>query len=373
MRGQAARVGLAAGDAVLDLARVLDDRVFARPSLNAFLAQGPARWRAVRERLAEALERPGAGTRAALLPLAEVTLHLPFAVADYVDFYSSLHHAELLGRLFRPGGEALAPSWRHLPSGYHGRAGSVVVSGTPVVRPQGQTRPDPAAGPVFGPTRKLDFEAEVGFVVGVPTARSESVAVDAFADHVFGVVLLNDWSARDVQPWESVPLGPHQAKSFATSISPWVVPLADLAAAWVPQPPQDPPPLPHLRGSRPWGLDLELAVGINGEVVSRPPFATMYWTGAQQLAHLTANGARLRTGDLLGSGTVSGPRRDERGSLIELSEDGGRPLLLADGTARTFLEDGDVVTIAATAPAADGSPLSLGEVTGRVLPARAAD
>jgi fumarylacetoacetase len=306
-----------------------------------------------------------------LLPRSEVTLHLPFTVADYVDFYCSLDHAGNVGRIFRPDAEPLLPNWRHLPVGYHGRAGTVVVSGTPVVRPCGQRRPPGAdGGPTYGPSVRLDIEAEVGFVVGVGSGLAEPVPVEAFADHVFGVVLVNDWSARDIQAWEYQPLGPFLGKSFATSISPWVVPLEALDAARVGGPAQDPAPLPYLRRAEPWGLDLSIEVALNGSVVSWPPFATMYWTADQMLAHLTVNGASLRTGDLYASGTVSGPAPAERGSLIELTWNGAEPLTLADGTTRSYLEDGDTVAISATAPAVGGGVLSLGEVTGTIHPAR---
>lgn len=365
------RVGVRIGDQVLDLAVALEDPVFAAPTLNGFMAQGPQRWTEVRDQVTDLLTDDAQRERVepALWPLSAVSLALPFAVADYVDYYSSLHHAQNVGRMFRPDDEPLKPNWRHLPVGYHGRSGTVVVSGTPVVRPRGQTKAPDAAAPSFGPSRRLDIEAEVGFVVGVPTRMGEPVAVDALADHVFGVVLCNDWSARDIQAWEYVPLGPYLGKSFATSISAWVVPLAALEAARVPQPEQDPAPLPYLQGSQPWGLDLELQVRLNDTVISRPPFAQMYWTAAQQLAHMTVNGASLRTGDLYASGTVSGERRDQRGSLLELTWSGAEPLTLTDGSDRRFLDDGDTVTITATAPSANGRRLAFGEVTGSITPA----
>lgn len=371
--GTPRRTGIAVGDAVLDLAAATGDDVHATGSLNAFLARGPVAWRGLRARVTDWLtdERARPRVEPHLLPRDAVTLHLPVEVADYVDFYSSRHHAENLGRILRPGSPPLLPNWRHLPVGYHGRAGTVRVSGTPVVRPCGQ-RATPDGPPSSGPTERLDVEAEVGFVVGAPSELGSRVPLEAFADHVFGVCVVNDWSARDLQAWEYAPLGPFLGKSFLTSVSPWVVPLAALEAARVPAPPRDVPLLPYLddADAEPWGLDLALEVRLNGEVVSRPPFAGTYWTPAQQLAHLTVNGAALRTGDLFASGTVSGPRRDQRGSLVELSEGGAEPLVLADGTTRTFLEDGDEVTIGATAPGADGGRISLGEVTGRVEPAR---
>ncbi len=364
------RVGVRIGDSVLDLASALGEQVFAEPSLNAFLAQGRARWSDVRARITELVTEPRhrASVEPALHPLSQVRLHRPFEVGNYVDFFASENHATNVGRLFRPGGEALTPNWKYLPVGYHGRSGTVVLSGTPVIRPRGQ-RPAEVCAPTFGPSRRLDFEAEVGFVVGVGSPLGSPIGVDAFADHVFGVFLVNDWSARDIQAWESQPLGPFLAKSFATSISPWVVPLEALAHARVRPPPQHPEPLPYLSGSDHWGLDLALEIRINGQVVSRPPFASMYWTPAQMLAHLTVNGASTRTGDLFASGTVSGPDPDQRGCLLELSWGGAEPLTLPDGSVRSFLEDGDEVTITATAPAADGSRIGFGEVTGRVLPA----
>ena len=365
---RAPRVGVRIGDSVLDLLPVLGEQVFAEPSLNAFMAQGRTRWSDVRARITELLtdERHRPSVEAALHPLAGVWLHRPFEVGDYVDFYASENHAANVGRLLRPGGDALMPNWKYLPVGYHGRSGTVVLSGTPVPRPRGQ-RP----GPTFGPSQRLDFEAEVGFVVGVGSALGSPVAVDAFADHVFGAFLVNDWSARDIQAWESRPLGPFLAKSFATSISPWIVPLEALEHARTGTPPQDPEPLPYLDGPSliNTGYDLALEVRLNGQVISRPPFDTMYWTPAQMLAHMTVNGACTRTGDFFASGTVSGPEREQRGCLLELSWGGAEPITLPDGSVRSFLEDGDEVTISATAPAADGSRIGFGEVTGRIHPA----
>ena len=349
--------------------------VFDRCTLDHLLARGPEAWAAVRSRLQSILtdhERAPMASKA-LLPLAEVETHLPWSVADYVDFYSSEHHATNVGRILRPDDEALTPNWKHLPIGYHGRAGTVVVSGTDVVRPNGQRKPPHEESPDFGPSRRLDVEVEVGFVVGAPSVQGTSVPASALADHVFGVVLLNDWSARDVQAWEYVPLGPFLGKSFATSVSAWVTPLAALGHARVPAVVQDPPPLTYLVDDDPWALDLrlslELSRGDASAVVSRPPFAQMYWTPGQQLAHLTANGASLRTGDLYASGTVSGAEVDQRGSFLELSW-GGREPLQVDGLGEiTFLEDGDVVTIRGESPGPDGTTIRLGEVTGRILPA----
>ncbi|MCK2244623.1 MULTISPECIES: fumarylacetoacetase [unclassified Crossiella] len=371
------RVGVRIGDHVLDLAALaaadaLDAaEALSTKHLNAFMALGPAVWRSTRAWLTGKLTDPVHRDQVLphLLPLAGVRLHLPFEVADYVDFYASEHHAANLGKLFRPGSDPLTPNWKHLPIGYHGRAGTVVVSGTPITRPRGQRRPNAETPPVYGPSARLDIEAEIGFVVGVPTEPGAPMPISQFAEHVFGVVVVNDWSARDIQAWEYVPLGPFLGKSFAATVSAWVVPLEALAAARVSGPVQDPEPLPYLRVDEPWGLDLRLEVEWNGVVVSRPPFGQMYWSAAQQLAHLTANGASLRTGDFFASGTVPGPGRDQVGSFIELSWNGTEPVTFADGSARTFLADGDRVTIRATAPAADGGRIGFGEVTGIIQPA----
>jgi fumarylacetoacetase len=334
--GVVARVG----DRVVDLSGL--DPILDAPSLNAFMAAGPEVWGQVRSRLDEGRELDGA------------EFGLPFEVADYVDFYSSLDHATNLGRMFRPDAEPLLPNWRHLPVGYHGRSGTVVVSGTPVRRPRGQ-RP----GPEFGPSARLDIELEAGFVIGSPSAMGEPVPVERALDHVFGMLLVNDWSARDIQAWEYQPLGPFLGKSFATSVSHWVVPLDELAERRVPREPPDPQPLDYLR-EEPWAYDIPLEVELNGTVVARSNTRHLYWSIAQQIAHLTVNGASLRTGDLLATGTISGPEREERGSLIELSWNGQEPIELADGSTRTFLEDGDEVVLR-------GEPL--GEVRGRIEPA----
>ena len=332
------------GDEAVDLSGL--GGVFAQRTLNPLMAQGRRVWES-----AIISARTYDGPR---IPLAGADLRLPFEVADYVDFYSSLEHATNLGRMFRPDQEPLLPNWRWLPVAYHGRAGSVAVSGTDVVRPRGQRKAPDEDAPTFGPTRRLDFELELGFVVGVPTELGEAVPVEAFADHVFGVVLVNDWSARDIQAWEYVPLGPNLGKSFQTSISAWVTPLAALDRARVEAPPQEPPPLPHLAGGRDWGLDIALDVELNGETISRGNAKSLYWTLPQQLAHATSNGARLRTGDLMASGTISGAEPGSEGSMIELFR------------GERFLEDGDEVVLHG---AANG--VELGEVRGRVRPALA--
>ncbi|MBC7677461.1 MAG: fumarylacetoacetase [Pseudorhodobacter sp.] len=375
---QRARVGVAVGDHVLDLTAVstvlLPARaeLFSSGNLDRLLSGGPAVWAQVRDAVSSWFSDTAtrSAVEHALHAAADVVMLLPFTVADYVDFYSSEHHATNVGRMFRPYSDPLTPNWKHLPIGYHGRAGTVVPSGTPVVRPSGQRR-SADGETVFGPSTRLDIEAEVGFVVGVPSALGTAVPMERFADHVFGVCLVNDWSARDIQAWEYVPLGPFLGKSFATSVSTWVVTLAALDRARLAPPPRDLRPLPYLDDcdQPPWGLDLRLEVSLNGHVVSRPPFRTMYWTAAQQLAHLTINGASLRTGDLFASGTVSGAERDQWGSLLELCWGGQEPLTLPDGSTRTFLEDGDEVVITAVAPGPGGVPVGFGEVRGTIASA----
>jgi fumarylacetoacetase len=348
------RVVVPLGDRQLDLAAVLPPGLAglaAGPTLDRLLAAGPERWAAVRAALTGVVAAGGDTLERALRPAGEP--QLPFTVADYVDFYSSEQHATNVGTIFRPDAPALPPAWKHLPIGYHGRAGTVAVSGTPVVRPSGVLGPGE-----FGPTRRLDIEAEVGFVVGVPAAGP--VAAADWRAHVFGVVLVNDWSARDIQAFETRPLGPFLGKSFLTSVSPWVVPLAALEPAFVDPPAQDPVPTAHLLPAGP-ALALDLEVRLNGQVISRPPAASLYWTAAQQLAHLTVNGATLRTGDLYASGTVSGDGPDQLGSLLELTRGGREPLTLPDGGTRAYLADGDTVTISGTAGA-----VHLGEVSGTV-------
>ncbi|WP_329474500.1 fumarylacetoacetase [Kribbella sp. NBC_01484] len=369
------RVGAAIGDQVIDLAplasaQMLDGaQLFAEPTLNAFLALGRPAWHATRNWLLELVrnENDRDTVEPHLIPQSAVTMQLPFDVGDYVDFYASEQHATNLGRLFRPDSEPLLPNWKHLPVGYHGRSGTIVASGTDIVRPSGQRKAPDAAAPTYGPSQRLDIEVELGYVVGTPSALGKPVSVRDFREHVYGVVLVNDWSARDLQAWEYVPLGPFLGKSFATSISPWVVSLEALEAAAVPLPAQDPPVLPYLASDDLVNYDITFEVYLNGQLVSSPPYKDIYWSPAQMLAHLTVNGASVRTGDLYASGTVSGPEKDQRGSFIELTWGGREPLVL-DGKEHTFLADGDEVTIAAWATTADGSRFGLGEVTGTIIP-----
>jgi len=379
------RVGVRIGDFVLDAGAAADaagvewDIAWAQPSLNHFLSLGRPAWAAARAWLTEILSDPvRRGTiEPHLIPLAEVTMHLPIEVADYVDFYASENHATNIGKIFRPDSEALTPNWKHLPIGYHGRSGTVVVSGTDIIRPMGQRKAPTDPAPIYGPSDKLDIEAELGFIVGVSTELGSRVSIDEAGDHIFGVALFNDWSARDIQAWEYVPLGPFLGKSFGSSLGAWVVPMEALAAARVPLPHQDPQPLPYLLGSDQsgsgatlFGLDIRLEVRINGTLVSSPTYAGMYWSPAQMLTHMTVNGASLRDGDLFASGTISGSEKNSFGSLMELTWNGREPLPLDDGSTRTFLRDGDSVTITGWAPGPDGAHIGLGEVVGTIRPAR---
>lgn len=377
-----ARVVTRLGDFALDLGALPDAAYaaqWATDSLDEFLALGREHWSAARVWLTDLLTdgQQESAVRAALIPLAEVSMRLPFTVGDYVDFYASEAHATNVGRLFRPDSEPLTPNWKHLPIGYHGRSGTVVVSGTDIIRPCGQRKPPTEPTPVFGESVRLDIEAELGFVVGGPPSDlGHPVPLGQADEHLFGVVLLNDWSARDLQAWEYVPLGPFLGKSFATSISPWVITMDALRSARVPLPGQDPQPLPYLRGeptadgaSTAYGLDIAYEVSWNDTLVCRPPYREMYWSPAQMLAHMTVNGATVSPGDLFGSGTISGWERDQRGSFLELSWGGAEPITLADGSTRTFLEDGDTVILRASAPGPHGSTIGLGECVGTIRPA----
>jgi fumarylacetoacetase len=360
-------VAVRVGDKALPLAPIAESftedlrPLLRAATLDPLLAGGRQVWSRLRARLRELVTAATAPDGAVLTSID--TARLPFTVGDYVDFYSSRHHAENVGRIFRPNAEALLPNWTHLPVGYHGRAGTVHASGTDIRRPHGQRAGE--SGPVFGPSAKLDIEAEIGFVCGGPVAGR--VPTSAAPDHVFGVVTANDWSARDIQAWEYVPLGPFLGKSFATSIGAWITPLEAFSAARVPT--EAPGPLlDYLVEDQHWGLDIAIEVEWNGVVVSRPPFSTMAYSFAQQLAHMTVNGATVRPGDLFASGTVSGPDRHQRGSFLELSWNGGEPVEVGEDR-RAFLEDGDTVRITATAPGPDGSVIGLSEVVGTVVAA----
>lgn len=371
------RVGVAIGDQVLDLTTASDRlmpgraHLFRSGCLDEFLAAGYTAWSQVRSELTNWLtdDRYRPALEDLLVPMSAVSLQLPFAANDYADFYASEHHATTIGRIFRPGGEALTPNWKHLPIGYHGRGGTVVVSGTEVRRPCGLALEPGSAEPSFGPSSRLDFEAELGFVIGMHSHLGEPVPASRFTEHVFGVCLVNDWSARDIQAFEYVPLGPFLSKSFATSVSAWVLPLAALDHARVRPPSRDDRHADYLTESADWGFDIDFEVRLNGHLIATPPYSAMYWSPAQMLAHMTINGASTRTGDLYASGTVSGPAAGQRGCLIELTWNGQEPLNLPDGSTRCWLQDHDEVTISATAPGPDGSRIGLGAVTGAILPA----
>ena len=375
------------GDHVVDLAiigateRDLPERVrnaLMQETLNCLMGLGEEAWRAVREDVQQFLERDSvdAATRQrAIHRLADVDVLLPACIGDYTDFYSSREHATNVGVMFRGAENALNPNWLHLPVGYHGRASSVVASGHPVVRPCGQTMPPSATAPVFGPTRELDIEVEMGVFIGPGNATGTSIAADDAMRHVFGLALVNDWSARDIQRWEYVPLGPFLGKSFLTSVSPWIVSPDALASARVAAPEQSPDVLPYLRESRRETFAIAITATlttVDGEAVTlaETDFRHLYWTPAQQIAHHTVNGCNLRAGDLLASGTISGADETSLGSLLERTWKGTRPIVLPSGATRTWLEDGDTVTLSATATRADGSRIGFGECIGTVLPAR---
>jgi fumarylacetoacetase len=388
-----AHIGVAIGDSIFNLHAasqgglfdgVVSRAVLQAPTLNLLLATGRAVWTALRERVRALLQEgttalDGVDRDALLVPRAGTPMLLPFAVGDYVDFYSSLEHATNLGRIFRPDGEPLMPNWRWIPIGYHGRSSTIVVDGTPIVRPKGQRKPPDAPEPSFGPSRLLDIELEVGFVTGPGNTMGHAIPIEKARDHIFGLVLVNDWSARDIQAWEYQPLGPFLGKSFATSISPWVVTLDALEPYNVGGPKQEPQPLPYLRTSEPWNYDVALTVelqtqkmresGMAAQIVSRSNFKYMYWNMAQQLAHATVNGTAVRPGDLYASGTISGPTPESYGSFIELTWRGTRPLTLESGEERSFLEDGDTVTLRGVCEAPGKPRIGFGTVSGTILPA----
>lgn len=384
------RVGVAIGDLVLDLA-VLEAEglirfekakdVFAQPSINAFMALGPKIWSQTRARIGELLHhdnpelRDNADLRKrALVPQNLVQLHMPIDVAGFTDFYSSKEHATNVGTMFRDKTNPLLPNWLHIPIGYNGRASTVVVSGTPIRRPRGQLKPPTADLPSFGACKRLDFELEMGVVVGQASAMGEMLSEAQAEEMIFGFTLLNDWSARDIQQWEYVPLGPFQAKAFGTSISPWIVTREALEPFRVHGPAQEPKPLPYLQQAQPNNYDLQLAVDLRTEktptpgAICRTNFKYMYWSSVQQLVHHASSGCAMNVGDLLGSGTISGPDKSERGSFLELSWNGTEPLRLAGGEQRSFLEDGDSLTIRGWCQG-DGYRVGFGEVEGTILPA----
>jgi fumarylacetoacetase len=394
--GGGARPGMAIGEQVLDLRALAasgmltgtcDPALLDGATLNA-LFEADA-WRAVRTRVADLLRRDGnpalreSNHAAFLAEQSDVTMHVPVAVGDYVDFYSSLEHATNLGRLFRPDSEPLLPNWRWIPIGYHGRSGTIVIDATPVMRPHGQRKPPEAAEPSFGASRMLDIELEIGFVTARPNRLGEPIGVNRAREHVAGFVLVNDWSARDVQAWEYQPLGPFLGKSFATTVSPWIVTLDALEPFRVAGPRQEPPPLPYLANEADAAYDIHLevsiltekmrALGLPPHVVSRTNYAGMYWNFAQQLAHATANGALARAGDLFASGTISGSVSGSEGSFIELTWRGTRPIDLPGGETRAFLEDGDEIALRGWCERPGARRIGFGAARGRIIAAHKCD
>jgi fumarylacetoacetase len=386
------RIGVAIGDRVLDLSVIAaegllkgptlpGEAVFRGASLNAFMSLGRRAWGEARALISRLLRadvptlRDNVSLRQrALVPVADAEMFLPAEVVGYTDFYSSREHAANVGTMFRGPENALNPNWLYLPVAYHGRSSSLVASGTDLHRPQGQSKPANAAAPVFGPSQSLDFELEMGFFVGPGNALGRPIPIAEAPEHIFGMVLVNDWSARDIQAWEYVPLGPFLGKNFGTSVSPWVVSLEALEPFRVPGPTQDPPPLPYLRTTGDWTFDIHLEVWLQGKEMERPERVCasnakhLYWNAYQQLAHHTVNGCNLWPGDLLATGTISGPTPDSYGSLLELTWRGSRPLRFPNGETRTFLEDGDRVTITGWCQG-PGYRVGFGEVTGKVMPA----
>jgi len=387
-----ARVGIAIGDSILDLSvleevghfrseEFKDGAVFSQGALNAFLALGRPAWRKARENIQHLLAsdtptlRDDEGLRArAFFAQSEVSMQLPARIGDYTDFYSSYHHAHNVGTMLRGPENALMPNWKWLPVAYHGRASSIVVSGADVRRPHGQTKPPNAETPTFGPSRSFDYELETAFLIGPGNSLGAPIPIEEATDHIFGLVLMNDWSARDVQAWEYQPLGPFLAKNFCTSISPWVVTLDALEAFRRPLPAQHPAPLPYLKAANDYTYDIQLeariqtASMVSPHAITRTNFQNLYWSISQQLAHHTVNGCNLQPGDLLASGTISGPTEESRGCMLELTWRGANPLALPNGETRKWLEDGDSLTITGWAHG-DGYRVGFGEVTGRVTPA----
>ncbi len=376
------RAGMAYGSYILDLQLLsgkveigFDAVVFAQSSLNEFMALGKTHTVPFREMVQRGLrsEDPVYADESLWVPMDSATMHLPVRVGDYTDFYSSIEHATNVGKMFRDPENALLPNWKHLPVGYHGRASSIILSGIPVRRPKGQVLPKGADKPLFQASSRLDFELEMAFVTQTGNALGEPIPVDRAEDHIFGLLLFNDWSARDIQKWEYVPLGPFLAKNFASSVSPWIVTLEALEPFRVAGPRQEPEVLPYLRNEGPSNFDINLEVALRPEggeekTICRSNFRYMYWNMAQQLAHHTVSGCNIQPGDMLASGTISGPEEDSYGSMLELSWMGTRPIELADGSARTFIEDGDTITMRGYAQKGD-IRVGFGQVETKIIPA----
>ncbi|NMM48589.1 fumarylacetoacetase [Marinigracilibium pacificum] len=385
------RVGVAIGNNIIDMDYLLvndffkgielPSEVFTQPYLNDFISLGKKTTNAVRERLSEILQEDNPELRdseemreRALIPMEDATMQMPVKVGDYTDFYSSIEHATNIGTMIRDPENALMPNWRHLPVGYHGRSSTIIPSGIPIQRPLGQTKAPDAENPTFGPTKRLDFELEMAFITGKATQIGDSVNINEADDYIFGMVVFNDWSARDIQVWEYQPLGPFLAKNFASSISPWIVTIEALEPFRVAQPKQDPEVLPYLQSKGDNNFDINLEVDIKPEnseavTVCRSNHKYLYWNIKQQLAHQTINGCSINVGDMYASGTISGPTEDSYGSMMELSWKGTKPVKMKDGTERVFLHDGDTVTMRGWSEK-DGVRVGFGEVTAKILPAR---
>ncbi|WP_113924934.1 fumarylacetoacetase [Cognataquiflexum aquatile] len=385
------RAGIAIGDKIVDLAVLHEEGffsdmtqmshgVFQKDTLNDFIALGKSTTKRVREKVQELLKEENGALRdhqsrgKAIVSRSEAQMLLPVKIGDYTDFYSSLEHATNVGKMFRDPENALLPNWKHLPVGYHGRASSIVPSGTPIIRPKGQFKDPDMEKPEFGPSKRLDFELEMAFVIGKPTKMGDSVSTEDAEDYIFGMVLFNDWSARDIQAWEYVPLGPFLGKNFASSISPWIVTLEALETFRVAGPKQEPEVLPYLQYKTDHAFDIKLEVliqpeGLKATKVCTSNFKYMYWNISQQLAHHTINGCNINVGDMMASGTISGPTEDSFGSMLELSWKGTKPVLLEEGGERKFIQDGDSVIMKGYAEK-NGTRIGFGEVEGKVLPAK---
>ena len=381
-----ARVGTAIGDKILDLYAVakkgwleekdLDPKVFLQDKLNPFIALGKSKTKRIRKKIQKLLSDNNSPLKSArvFVNQSDAKMHLPVEIGDYTDFYSSIEHATNVGTMFRDPNNALLPNWRHLPVGYHGRSSSIVVSGTDIHRPKGQTKAKDQSKPKFGPSARMDFELEMGFIIGKGNKLGESISTEKAEDHIFGMVIFNDWSARDIQVWEYVPLGPFLGKSFASSISPWVVTLEALDPFRVKGPTQKPAVLPYLKYKNESNFDIALEVALkpskgNDNVICKSNYKYMYWNMKQQLAHHTVNGCNVRIGDLMASGTISGKDPNSYGSMLEISWAGTKPLTLDDGTQRTFIADNDTISMKAYSEK-NGIRVGFGEVRSKLLPAK---